>query len=426
MKSLKRALLATSALMLLGGAAQAQDLTIWGLQAFNEAADRYIGDTVKAFAAERGINAEYVVVPANVLNERLAAAFEGGSPPDVFMQVGAQAQYYPALGLTLAIPEILEEMRAVDGGIYEGMVSQGMYNGEVHAVPLEVDVVPMYARKDLLAAQGLEVPTTWEELRTASQKIMAADRTITPLALPTSTANDAEGQLKQVVWSFGGAMFAEDGKTVTWNSPETKAAYQFLADMFNEGTIPRSTLTWDDAGNNTAYQTGRAAFTINPPSIYSWMVENDPALLENTELIAIPNGPGEKGRSGSSAGSWVWIVSKATDRPDDAKAWLSYFFDKARYETLIDTVGGRWVPIYPSLTASMPLFKDTPAFVNFDAMAQNGIVDGYMGPPSALNAEVNVAKIVSQSFQKVVVDGMSVDDAVAWAQAEVEKLAAKY
>jgi multiple sugar transport system substrate-binding protein len=425
MKSLTRVLLATSAL-LMSGTAYAQDLTIWGLQAFNEQADQYIADTVKAFGAERGINAEYVVVPANVLNERLAAAFEGGSPPDVFMQVGGQAQYYPSLGLTLPIPEILEEMRAKEGGIYEGMVSQVMYNGEVHGVPLEVDVVPMYARRDLLEAQGLGIPTTWEELRTASQKILAADRTITPFAMPTSTANDADGQIKQVVWSFGGAMFAEDGKTVTWNSPETKAAYQFLADMFAEGTIPRSTLTWDDAGNNTAYQTGRAAFTINPPSIYSWMVANDEELLKNTELIAVPKGPGEAGRSGSSAGSWVWIVAKATDRPDDAKAWLSYFFDTARYEKLIDTVGGRWVPIYPALTASMPLFKDTPAFANFNEMAQNGIVDGFKGPPSALNAEVSVAKVVSQSFQKVVVDGMSVDDAVAWAQGEIEKLAAKY
>ena len=425
MKSLTRMLLATSAVML-AGAVQAQDLTIWGLQAFNEEADAYIGETVKAFAAERGINAEYVVVPANVLNERLAAAFEGGSPPDVFMQVGSQAQYYPSLGLTLPIPEVLEEMRATEGGIYEGMVSQGLYNGEVHAVPLEVDVVPMYARKDLLAAQGLEVPTTWEELRVAAQKILAADRTITAFALPTSTANDAEGNIRQIVWSFGGAMFAEDGKTVTWDSPETRAAYQFIADMFAEGTIPRSTLTWDDASNNTAYQTGRAAFAINPPSIYSWMVENDQELLGNTELIAIPVGPGENGRSGSSAGSWVWIVSKATAHPDDAKAWLSYFFQKDRYETLIATVGGRWVPIFPSLTNSMPLFKDTPAFVNFGAMAESGIVDGFKGPPSALNAEVNVAKIVTQSLQKVIVDGQSVDEAVAWAQAEIEKLAAKY
>ncbi len=127
MKSLTRVLLATSA-MVLAGAAQAQDLTIWGLQAFNEAADQYIGETVKAFGAERGINAEYVVVPANVLNERLAAAFEGGQPPDVFMQVGGQAQYYAALGLTLPHPEILEEMRAVEGGIYEGMVSQAVFN----------------------------------------------------------------------------------------------------------------------------------------------------------------------------------------------------------------------------------------------------------------------------------------------------------
>lgn len=420
MKKLAFALLASAASLLPLGA-QAQDLTIWALQAFNQKADDLITQMAQDFGKERGISVEYVVVPANVLTERLAAAIQGGAAPDVFMQVGQQAQYYASLGVTMPLDDILEQMRAVEGGIYESTTPQAMYEGHAHAIPLEVDVVPMFARKDLLEEVGLGLPTTLEELRTASQKILEKDPSLTAFGLPTSTANDSESLIRMIVWSFGGAMFDETGSKITWNSPETVAAYQFIADMFAEGTIPRSTLTWDDAGNNTAYQTGRAAFIMNPPSVYQWMVENDPDLLADTAMIAMPKGPGEKGRSAGSIASFSWLVSKDTDRPDDAKAWLSYFFEPSRYEQIIATVGGRWLPIYPALFEKMPLFADNPDFAELGKMAENGVIDGYAGPPTAKAAAVFNAKIVTQSIQRMLVDGASAADAVAWAQAEMEK-----
>jgi len=421
MKKLKLALLASAA-TLLPISAQAADLTIWALQAFNQQADDLITQMAKDFGAEHGIEVEYTVVPANVLTERLAAAIQGGSAPDVFMQVGQQAQYYANLGVTLPLDETLAEMRAQEGGIYESTTAASMFNGQVHAIPLEVDVVPMFARTDLLEQAGLPLPTTLEELRAASQAILAADPTITAFGLPTSTANDTEGQMRMMLWSFGAQMFDETGTSVTWNTPETVAGYQFVADMFAEGTIPRSTLTWDDAGNNTAYQTGRAAFIMNPPSVYQWMVDNDPDLLADSTMIPIPAGPGEKGRSATNISAFMWLVSKDTARPDEAKAWLSYFFEPTRYEQIIDTVGGRWLPIYPALFDKMPLFAENPAFAGLGDMAENGVVDGFAGPPTAWAASVFNAKIVSQSIQRMLVDGASAQDAVTWATEEIEKL----
>jgi multiple sugar transport system substrate-binding protein len=342
----------------------------------------------------------------------------------VFMQVSDQAQFYISRDLVRPLDSVLETIRSAEGGIYEGTLPQGLKDGEHYALPVEISLSPMYVRTDLLEQVGMGLPETFEELREASQKIVEADPQIAAFGLPTSNANDAEGALRRIVWSWGGAMFAEDGETITWDSPETVEAYRFIKEMFDEGTIPRSTLTWDDGGNNTAYQTGRTAFTMNPPSIYQWMVENDQELLENTALIATPSGPGEAGQKASSVGSFMWMVSASTDMPEEAEAWLTYFYEPDRYRELIDAVGGRWVPIYPALTRSMPLFTETPAFANFDEMASTGIVDGYKGPPSALSAEIATAKIVSNSVQRMLVDGESPEDAVAWAQAEMEKLAA--
>ncbi len=421
MKKLKLALL-TSAAIAMSPAVQAQDLTIWALQAFNQEADDLITQLAREFGEERGITVEYTVVPANVLDQRLAAAIQGNALPDVFMQVGQQIQYYANLGVTEPLDDILAEMRAVDGGIYESTVSAVMYNDEAHGIPLEVDVVPMFVRTDLLESVGMGIPTTLEELRTASQAILANDPSITAFGHPTSTANDAESLTRMILWSYGAAMFNEDGTEVTWNSPETVAGYQYIADMFEEGTIPRSTLTWDDAGNNTAYQTGRAAFIMNPPSVYQWLVDNDPDLLADTALIPIPAGPGEKGRSATSIGAFSWMVYNQSPRVDDAKDWLRYFFEETRYEQIIDTVGGRWLPIFPELFESMPLFADNPDFELFGEMAAGGVVDGYAGPPTAWVSAVFNAKIVSQSIQRMLVDGASAEEAVAWATEEIEKL----
>ncbi|MDW6022953.1 sugar ABC transporter substrate-binding protein [Mesorhizobium sp. BAC0120] len=424
MKKLVIALLATAAFMLPHGV-QAADLTIWALQAFNQKADDRITEMAQEFGRERGISVEYTIVPANVLNERLAAAIQGGALPDVFMQVSPQVQYYANLGVTMPLGDILAQMRSVEGGVYESTVSAVMYDGKALGIPLEVDVVPMFARKDLLQEVGMNLPTTLEELRAASKAILEKDPTITAFGHPTGTANDSETLTRMIVWSFGGAMFNPDGTQVTWNSAETVAGYQFIADMFAEGTIPRSTLSWDDAGNNTAYQTGRAAFIMNPPSVYQWMVDNDPDLLADTALIPIPRGPGEKGRSATMISSFAWMVSKDTKRPDDAKAWLTYFFEPKRYEEVINTVGGRWLPIYPALYTSMPLFKDNPDFAQLGEMAKNGVVDGYAGPPTAWASAVFNAKVVTQSIQRMLVDGESADAAVAWATAEIEKLKIK-
>ncbi len=410
---------------LMGSPAFAQDFTVWGIQTFNPAADEYIGEQVEAFGEENGVDAEYVVVPANVLNENLAAAFEGGAPPDAFMTVGQQIQYYINQDLLVPVPDVVEKMRGVEGGIYENVVIQGVQNGEIYASPIEVDVSPMYARTDLLEAAGHELPTTWEEFRAAAKAVKEQNPLIQAAGIAVSPANDAEGNIRQIIWSFGGALYGEDGNTITFDSPETRAAYQFIADLFFEDeTLPRSALTWDDAGNNTAYQSGRALFVMNPPSIFAWMQENDQELLGNTQLIPIPAGPAPNGRSAGSVGAWVWAVPKDGDS-ELGKAWLDYFYEPDRYQEVVAKVGGRWVPIYPSMM-DMPTFADVPQYEYFGDMAANGIVAGYKGPPTGLTGDVSNAKIVSTVAQKILVDGDSVEEAVTWGQAEMEKLAANH
>jgi multiple sugar transport system substrate-binding protein len=403
--------------------AHAADLTVWGLQAFNQDADNYIGQMVQDFGKSKGIDAQYVVVPATVLNDRLAAAFQGGAPPDAYMQVSQQAQYYIANNLVVPLDDVLAEVRKVPGGYAEDQIVVGKDGDHYAALPLEVDVAPLFARTDLLKEINKGVPATWDELREDAKLIQQKNPQISGFGLPVSNTNDAEGNMRNVIWSFGGKMMAEDGKTVTFDSPETRAAYQFVADMFlKDRTIPRSALTWDDSGNNIAYQTGRAAFIINPPSVWYWLKDNDQKLLANTEMASIPKGPGSNGKIGNGLSSWVWQVSKASKHQDYAKDWLRYFFQPEHYRVVIEKVGGRWAPVYPQMFDTIPLFSQNPAFKNFKTLSTEGFMDGYAGPPNALSGKVNDAKIVTKVLQKVLVDRTPVDQAVSWGQQQIEAL----
>ncbi|MBV9539312.1 MAG: extracellular solute-binding protein, partial [Acidisphaera sp.] len=292
------------------------------------------------------------------------------------------------------------------------------------ALPLEVDVSPLFARTDLLKEIGRDIPKTWDELRDDAKLVQQKHPQISGFGMPVSNTNDAEGNMRNVIWSFGGKLMAEDGKTVVFNSAETRAAYQFVADMFlKDRTIPRSALTWDDSGNNIAYQTGRAVFVINPPSIWYWLKDNDKTLLGNTEMVSIPKGPGPNGAIGNGLSCWVWEVSKASKHQDWAKDWLRYFFQPEHYRAAIEKVGGRWAPVYPAMFAQIPLFSQNPAFANFRDMSTHGFMDGYAGPPNVLSGRVSDAQIVTKVLQKVIVDHDTVDNAVAWGQQQIEALA---
>lgn len=420
---MRKFLLAAAMAVLLPAAARAADLTVWGLQAFNQAADQYIGELVKAFGKTKGIDAQYVVVPATVLNDRLAAAFQGNAPPDVFMQVSQRAQFYIGNNLVVPLDDVLADLRRAPGGIAENQLAPGRSGDTIQALPLEVDVSPLFARKDLLDAVGKPVPRTWEELREAAKLIQAKNPQIAGFGMTVSNANDAEGQIRNVLWSFGGKVMAEDGKTVVFDSPETRSAYQFVADMFlKDRIIPRAALTWDDSGNNVAYQTGRAAFVINPPSIWYWMNDNDKALMGNSVMLSIPKGPGPKGANGNVVGSWVWQVSKASKQQAMAKDWLRFFYSADNYRTVLEKVGGRWAPIFPKLFDDMPMFSANPAFADFKQLSTQGFVDGHAGPPNVLAGRVFDANILTKVLQKVLVDRVSVEEAVVWGQKQIEEL----
>ena len=156
----------------------------------------------------------------------------------------------------------------------------------------------------------------------------------------------------------------KDGKPAL-KSDGTLTAIKRIQQWWKDKVIPPDSVTWDDTGNNNAYQSKQVAFAINPPSIYDWMQKNDKELLNNTTMAAIPAG---KAGSFAGSGSWSWSVFVGSKNVDGAKALIDYWMVPDNCQAVYEKVGGRWYPIYKDLKnkeywTSRPHFKFYPDMI---------------------------------------------------------------
>jgi len=100
-------------------------------------------------------------------------------------------------------------------------------------------------------------------------------------------------------------------------TPRNGSSVQLIADMYlKHKIIPKGAVSWDNTGNNKAYQSRQVIFVLNPTSIYAYLSESDKELYNVTGLLPVPAGP-----AGSIAKSaWrLWSLSSTTPIPSSPK-----------------------------------------------------------------------------------------------------------
>ena len=140
-----------------------------------------------------------------------------------------------------------------------------------HSIPMQSDVSVMYARLDLIEEVNGEraAPTTLDELEQVATEVNSPPM-VSGIGLTVGRTPDAHGQIVQMILNEGGTLVDESGAP-TIDNPGTVAALERMKRWWDNGLIPENSPSWDDAGNNTAYNSGQAAFVFNPArSLPTW------------------------------------------------------------------------------------------------------------------------------------------------------------
>jgi len=397
-------------------------LTYWGGLIFSDAANSAQEARIKQWGEENGVEVEVVMINQNEMTQRVSAAIESGTMPDALDLGAGEMLLFSQAGALEPITDTYTEIGEAHGGWLESVqatMDNPVYEGEIYGIPYATNGNLIFRRNDVLEPLGFtEAPETWEEL---GEMAVAANNPPEYYGAGIALSNVGDGNLTvTMLQSWGGRIADDEGKSCTIDSEETRAFLTWITDLYAEGVFPPGATTWDGAGDNTAYQSGQAVFIANPGSVYLYMRDNDPDLGDNTRYSALPAGP--VGRF-SPVGVVVRSISASSENKDLAKDLLAYLAEDEFIEEYYNN--GIYGPALEGQTG-FDIFKDSPVHAGALDRAYNGTPGAFPEVDNPALAEFNSNFLIPKMVQRVVVDGISVDDAVLETQAACEVIYAKY
>jgi len=131
--------------------------------------------------------------------------------------------------------------------ILEPVWKTGVYKDKVFAVPHATDAPVMFYRKDFLAQAGVAVPTTWDEVKAAIDKVRALPdhKDIGGFGGQFAKYEGLTCCASEFIHTAGGGFYNDDAQVIL-DSTESVAGLQWLIDGFAKGYIPKESLEWKE------------------------------------------------------------------------------------------------------------------------------------------------------------------------------------
>ncbi len=396
--------------------------TYWGGLIFSEEANDMLVERIEQWGQERGIPVEVVMINQNETTQRVSAATEAGTLPDALDMGRDLMLLLSQAGRLEPLDDVYEQVGSAHGGWLpssEAATKPEDFGGKRYGVPFGTSGNLINRRADVLEPAGFtEAPTTWQEM---GEMALEAQQPPEHYGMGFALSNVGDGNLTtSMLQSWGGRIADDEGAQCTIDSPETRAFLTWITDLYKQGAFPSGATTWDGAGDNTAYQSGQALFIANPGSVYLNLVENDPELAEATKFSALPAGPAMRVAPQGPNFRAIPTTSRFKDQAKDLIAYLAddafmrEYFAKAIYGPVLDS------------QQAFPIFVEGPVHQGLLDLAINGTAPGFPDVNNAAFAEYQTNFLTPKMIQRIVVDGRSIDDAIAETQTACQAIYDKY
>jgi multiple sugar transport system substrate-binding protein len=392
--------------------------TYWGGLIFSDAANQMLVDAITAWGEEYGIETEVVMINQNETQQRVSAAVEAGTMPSALDMGRGLMLLLSASGELEPVDALYDEIATINGGwlpLADEATNPDRYGGNRYGIPFSLGGNVLYRRNDVLEPVGFpDAPDTWEALGEAAT---AGNNPPEVYGMGFALSNVGDANITQtMLQSWGGRIADDEGVTCTIDSPETRAFLEWIVPLYEAGLFPPGATTWDGAGDNVAYQSGNAIFIANPGSVYLYLVDNDPELAEVSRFSALPAGPAMRL---SPADANVRVIPASSPHKEEAAELFKYLASEEFMEAYYAAA------IYgPAAEAyrDAPIFTESPVHAGLLDLAVNGTFGGYPDVDNAAYAAYSSQFLTPRMIQRIVVDGLSIDDSIAETQTACQQI----
>lgn len=291
---------------------------------------------VELYTKETGNTINLDVNPfAGSLEKQRTAVRSETSPFDILvMNAGFFVEFYTS-GFIQPLTDIDPDFKldpaiyTFDDSVYWDPETQQInaQTGSLHSVPVNPFLPILHYRADLYEANGLEVPTTWDQLYDNARVLNDPPKMYGISQRGQRGTFDVTFDVMAYVWSHGGGIFADQKGgdfTVTINSPETLAGMETYIRLANDVGHPSTAgQTQTNVIQNMA--TGRAGHIqgVPAPALF-----DDPTQSAVVGLVNYAPVPGTQAMPGvAPLGHWLAGIPKniPEDRQASALAFLTWF-----------------------------------------------------------------------------------------------------
>lgn len=235
------------------------------------------------------------------------------------------------------------------------VVETAKYRDGLYAVPASSDGGMLYYRTDLLKKAGIsKPPTTWAEMKADCAKVKKLPEA-EGMSCYAGQFQKYEGltvNFSEAVNSAGGVVTQASGKPDV-DSPEAKKGLDFLVDSFEDSTIPKEGITYQEEDGRQAFQSGKLIFHRNWPYVYSLAGKSD---IKGKYAVAPL--PGLNGLGSSSLGGHNLALSSFAKNKATALDFMKFFSSEATTAEFLKV--SSLAPPYASLYKDKALVAQYP------------------------------------------------------------------
>jgi multiple sugar transport system substrate-binding protein len=291
------------------------------------------------------------------------------------------------------------------------------HNGNLVAFPLFLDLGVMYYRKDLIhklpdgdaIEQKIQNSLTWEEFISLGKRFQ-------PYKYPfyVFTGGNFEGML----CCFHEMLSVKEGEdifnstNINLNVKPAKRALKQLVDFIRTYKYSPPEVTRLDEYNSYLYANENNAVFLRGWVGYHKQYKNflkDTTNISNMEIAPIPHFTGN--HTSSVFGGWSLMISKFSNRKEEAKKFIDFMFMKENQEILYEE--GGYLPI------NTEVYRDTSFLNNHKELIQiqKLLVWGKHRP--FLENYTRLSEIMSRYFHQALKGEISVDEALTLASKQI-------
>jgi len=338
-----------------------EDTITWWHNSNNEPGKSFYEKAASDFEDDNpGVNVEVTAMAHEDMVDKLAAAFQSGDLPDVYMERGGgELAAHVDAGLTRDLTEdAAEEIEAIGGSVAGWQV-----DGRTYALPFSLGVVGVWYDTEQFKEAGVTPPTTMAEWEQVNADLEAAG--MTPLSLGAgdkwpaahywyyaAVRTCSEDVLTQAVadLDFSDPCFVEAGEVVedlVATEPFNKG---FLATPAQEGANSASGLL----------ATGKVASEMQghwEPGVMQGLTDDGKGLGDRTGWFPFPAVEGGAGDPAAALGGGdAWAVAEGS--PDTAVDLVTYLLSEEVQRGFAENDMG--LPTVPAATdaVSDPVLAD--------------------------------------------------------------------